>query len=111
VRRLVSDADGGGSAESTAVVLERGRCGCWRGCSSGRREAAEPRHGWLRGSGIRGGRTESAARACGIHGWRRVRELARGRCGSWRAGVAGAGAVYTALLIVSRDKGMNVTRS
>jgi hypothetical protein len=33
-RRLVSDADEGGSAESTTVVLERGRCGCWRGCSA-----------------------------------------------------------------------------
>jgi hypothetical protein len=55
----------------------------------GRREAAEPRHGWLRGSGIRGGRTESAARVrnpwlaarAGGSCWR-VRELARGRCES-----------------------------
>jgi hypothetical protein len=70
----------------------------------GRREAAEPRHGWLRGSGICGGRAESAARACGIHGWRRAREAVAGACGSWRAGVAGAWAVYTAPLIVSRDR-------
>jgi hypothetical protein len=74
-------------------LLERERCGSWRvqkqrvvGAQAlreldltgsggllarlfrGRREAAEPRHGWLRGSGIRGGRVESVARACGIHG-------------------------------------------
>jgi hypothetical protein len=78
----VSDADGGGSAESAAVVLERGRCGCWRGCSAG--VGRRPSRAMAGCVGA-----ESAARACGIHGWGALgrqllarAELARGRCGS-----------------------------
>jgi hypothetical protein len=88
-----------GGARGRQLLARAGAAGCWSAgvagagalLERGRREAAEPRHGWLRGSGIRGGRAESVARACGIHGWRRAREAVAGACGSWRAGVAGAG--------------------
>jgi hypothetical protein len=86
----------GAGACGSGALLERGRCGCWRCCSAG--------------VGRRPSRTmagcvgaESAARACGIHSWWHAREAVAGACGSWRAGVARAGTVYTAPLIVSRD--------
>jgi hypothetical protein len=79
VRRLVSDADGGGSAESAAVVLERERCGCWRGCSAGvGRRPSRAMAGCVGAKSAAVVPNPRRARA----GWRRVRELARGRCGS-----------------------------
>jgi hypothetical protein len=46
-----------------------------------------------------------ASRERRVAGALTLRELARaGAAGCWRAGVAGAGAVYTAPLIVSRDR-------
>ena len=91
----MSDADGGGSAESAAVVLERGRCGCWRGCSAGvGRRPSRAMAGCV-----------GAESAAVVQNPRRARaeSMPGGACGSWRAGVAGAGAVYNASLIVSRD--------
>jgi hypothetical protein len=94
--RRVAGACGSGA------LLERGRCGCWRCCSAGvgRRPscamagcagaeyaAVVPNPWCLRAESMAGG----------------AREAVAGACGSWRAGVAGAGAVYTAPLIVSRD--------
>jgi hypothetical protein len=80
----VSDADGGGSAESAAVVPNprrpcgaRGRCGCWRGCSAGvgRRPSGAM-------AGCVGAESTAVVpnprRACGIHGLRRAGEAVAG---------------------------------
>jgi hypothetical protein len=97
----MSDADGGGSAESAAVVLERGRCGCWRGCSAGiGRRPSRAMAGCVGAESAAVVPNPRRARAESMAGGARGRQLlARWRVRSWRAGVAGAGAVYTAPLI------------
>jgi hypothetical protein len=103
----VSDADGGGSAESAAVVRNprrpcgaRGRCGCWRGCSAGvGRRPSGAMAGCVGAESAAVVPNPRRARAESMAGGARGRQLlARGRCGS--------GGSLHCPLIVSRDNMM-----